>query len=306
MGTHPIFESDFDCLTEMSGVKIGARVTVPSKNVGVGTIAFIGETKFAKGEWIGLILDEKKGKNNGSIQGVEYFSCEPEFGMFVRPGLIELQGTPPSSTGTSRKSGITKPSGGLVKPTARTSIAGASDRRKSVKETSKAARSRSSSQNRSKVSSAKPSRDPSPKPTSVSPEKNLPETTNVETASKETPLSPVQENKPSPGGGIQNSFELTNQIKVLQREKEELAKEVKDWQERTESLVVKRRQDRENLKDAERSRIQLQQLEEFKGRIMEQHNDLKKELREERKRREDLADEFDAFREDMGEASETI
>merc|ERR1712223_2250070 len=170
----------------MSGVKIGARVTVPSKNVGVGTIAFIGETKFAKGEWIGLILDEKKGKNNGSIQGVEYFSCEPEFGMFVRPGLIELQGTPPSSTGTSRKSGITKPSGGLVKPTARTSIAGASDRRKSVK-----------------VTSAKPSRDPSPKPTSVSPEKNLPETTNVETASKETPLPPVQENKPSPGGGIQ-------------------------------------------------------------------------------------------------------
>ena len=39
---------------------------------------------------------------------------------------------------------------------------------------------------------------------------------------------------------------------------------------------------------------------------MDQHNLTKKELREERKRREDLAEEFDAFREDMGEASETI
>ena len=47
---------------EMSGIKIGARVTVPTKNVGEGTIAFIGETDFAKGEWIGIILDEKKGE----------------------------------------------------------------------------------------------------------------------------------------------------------------------------------------------------------------------------------------------------
>ena len=214
--------------------------------------------------------------------------------MFVRPGLIEIQGAPPAAAPAGRKSGIAKPpSGGLAKPTTRTSIAGA-DRRKSVKETPKAARSRSSSQNRSKVSSAKPSRDPSPKTTSsASPDQKGSPDTVTETASKETPLSPVQESKPIV---FQQSIELTNQIKVLQREKDELAKEVKDWQERTESLVVKRRQDRENLKDAERNRIQLQQLEEFKGRIMEQHNDLKKELREERKRREDLADEFDAFR----------
>ena len=89
----------------MSGIKIGARVTVPTKNVGEGTIAFIGETDFAKGEWIGIILDEKKGfffyksfqkllltflgKNNGSIQGKEYFSCEHEYGMFVRSSLIQ-------------------------------------------------------------------------------------------------------------------------------------------------------------------------------------------------------------------------
>ena len=95
-------------------------------------------------------------------------------------------------------------------------------------------------------------------------------------------------------------------MKQLQADKEDLARQVKDWQERTEALVVKRRADREALKDAERNRIQLQSLEEFKLRIMEQHADLKKELKEERKRREDLAEEFDTFREDMGEASETI
>ena len=53
----------------MSGIRIGARVTVPSKDVGKGTVAFIGETKFAKGAWVGIILDEKRGKNNGTIQG---------------------------------------------------------------------------------------------------------------------------------------------------------------------------------------------------------------------------------------------
>ena len=124
--------------------------------------------------------------------------------MFVRPGLIELQGTPPPPT-SSRKSGIAKPpSGGLVKPTTRTSIAGA-DRRKSVKETPKAARSRSSSQNRSKVSSAKPSRDPSPKAASTaSPDQKTSPENVTETASKETPLSPVQESKPIVSGGFSN------------------------------------------------------------------------------------------------------
>ena len=105
---------------------------------------------------------------------------------------------------------------------------------------------------------------------------------------------------------LKSSLDNTQVMRQLQADKEELARQVKDWQERTEALVVKRRADREALKDAERNRIQLQSLEEFKLRIMEQHAETKKELRDERKRREDLAEEFDMFREDMGEASETI
>ena len=120
------------------------------------------------------------------------------------------------------------------------------------------------------------------------------------------PMPDLIEEEKSSKPSLQASLENAANIKKLMKEKEELEKQVKDWQERTETIVNKRRQDREALKEAERARIQLQTLEEFKARIMDQHNDLKKELREERKRREDLAEEFDAFREDMGEASETI
>ena len=74
------------------GVEVGQRVSIPSKDVGNGTVAFVGETEFAKGVWIGIILDEQKGKNNGSIQGTTYFTCEPNYGMFVREQLV----APPS------------------------------------------------------------------------------------------------------------------------------------------------------------------------------------------------------------------
>lgn len=53
-------------------LKIGMRAEVTGKGV-PGTVAFIGKTQFAAGEWVGLILDESKGKNNGSVRGVQYF-----------------------------------------------------------------------------------------------------------------------------------------------------------------------------------------------------------------------------------------
>merc|ERR1739838_347041 len=116
-----------------------------TKNVGEGTIAFIGETTFAKGEWIGIILDEKKGKNNGSIQGKEYFSCEHEYGMFVRSSLIQLIGSARSSgAATPAKTRLTRKS--IAKPS----------------ESKATPRSRSSSQNRSKITSGRASRDQSP------------------------------------------------------------------------------------------------------------------------------------------------
>ncbi|CAH8557458.1 unnamed protein product [Heterobilharzia americana] len=70
-------------------LKIGYRVEVTGKDV-VGTVAFVGTTQFSAGKWVGVILDEPKGKNNGTVQGKRYFTCEENFGIFVRPSQLTL------------------------------------------------------------------------------------------------------------------------------------------------------------------------------------------------------------------------
>lgn len=43
-----------------------------------------------RGTWCGIELDEATGKNNGSIQGIRYFHCPPQCGIFVQLNKVEL------------------------------------------------------------------------------------------------------------------------------------------------------------------------------------------------------------------------
>lgn len=52
---------------------LGQRVKVVGKDV-KGSVAYVGYPTFATGKWIGVILDEPKGKNNGTIRGHAYFT----------------------------------------------------------------------------------------------------------------------------------------------------------------------------------------------------------------------------------------
>ena len=82
--------------------KIGDRVLVGNTNP--GAIAFIGETRFAKGEWAGIVLDEPVGKNNGSVQGVRYFECQAGHGIFTKlEKLTKINQIPNDDQGSSRR-----------------------------------------------------------------------------------------------------------------------------------------------------------------------------------------------------------
>ena len=65
---------------------LGAVVEIPA---GRGTVRFCGATSFSQGKWIGIELEEPIGKNDGSVQGVRYFTCKMPYGVFVRPSQVK-------------------------------------------------------------------------------------------------------------------------------------------------------------------------------------------------------------------------
>ncbi|XP_040406660.1 CAP-Gly domain-containing linker protein 4 isoform X3 [Cygnus olor] len=68
-------------------IQVGDRVLVVGQRT--GTVRFCGTTKFAPGFWCGIELDKPHGKNDGSVGGVQYFSCLPRYGIFAPPSRVQ-------------------------------------------------------------------------------------------------------------------------------------------------------------------------------------------------------------------------
>uniref|UniRef100_A0A8C4ZW00 CAP-Gly domain-containing protein n=1 Tax=Gadus morhua TaxID=8049 RepID=A0A8C4ZW00_GADMO len=66
--------------------QLGEKVWVNGNKA--GCVRFIGGTQFAPGQWAGIVLEESIGKNDGSVAGVRYFTCEDGQGIFTRPSKL--------------------------------------------------------------------------------------------------------------------------------------------------------------------------------------------------------------------------
>ncbi|KAI8876580.1 hypothetical protein K501DRAFT_261932 [Backusella circina FSU 941] len=56
----------------------------------MGTIKYIGPVEFANGTHVGIELESRLGKSDGSIDGVRYFRTDPQRGLFIKPGDFKI------------------------------------------------------------------------------------------------------------------------------------------------------------------------------------------------------------------------
>eukprot|EP01084_Bolivina_argentea_P314330 544445_1 len=70
-------------------VTVGDIVNIPKFDCH-GIIRYIGNAKFKPDTiWYGIQLETPNGKNNGSVKGIKYFTCEDKYGIFVKAEFIQ-------------------------------------------------------------------------------------------------------------------------------------------------------------------------------------------------------------------------
>lgn len=101
-------------------------------------IRFLGRTRFASGDWVGVELEDASGKNDGSVQGDRYFDCDVGHGMFLRDAVITRVLEQPQPKAATKSNGKAngqpaqpRPSSGTVNGLKRQSIVDANSKRQS-------------------------------------------------------------------------------------------------------------------------------------------------------------------------------
>ena len=68
-------------------LRVGDRVVVSGTKF--GTLKYLGKIHVAEGTWCGIQLDDPLGKNDGSVSGKRYFTCQQRYGLFSPLARVE-------------------------------------------------------------------------------------------------------------------------------------------------------------------------------------------------------------------------
>ncbi|XP_063371284.1 dynactin subunit 1 [Cydia amplana] len=289
-------------------LSLGQRVKVVGKDV-KGSVAYVGHPTFATGKWIGVILDEPKGKNNGTIRGHAYFTCDENYGVFVRQTQIQLldgEHNPMETSTTSVDEPRAPPAANrrLSSITVAQRSRPTTVRRKTApaaKGTLSMSSSRTSlaSSRQSLTSYASPTAERAASPDQAAKRASFVETGFVETLTQQyTPGQSMTSPAPTP--------HAEDRLANLQAQQEitQLKSEVEDLKEKLETLRVKRAEDRERLRELERVRLQLEQANEFKARIMESQAQLQRDLQRAKQEVREAQEALDTHNDETAELQE--
>ncbi|KAL6106015.1 dctn1 [Pungitius sinensis] len=280
-------------------VKVGSPVEVIGKGQR-GTVAYIGNTLFASGKWVGVILDEAKGKNDGTVQGKRYFTCEENRGIFVRQSQIQLVDDGADTTSPE---------------TPEAAAAGAKVPKREILETPKS----------TKLRGLKPKKTPAPRKTTArrpkqptrpaggkgaasgSASASAGEMSSSEPSTPaQTPLAaPVIPGLHSPGNAPPPPPSKED-VTMETQEEEALRGQVKDLEEKLETLKMKRTEDKAKLKELEKHKIQLEQLQEWKTKMQEQQAELQKHLKEAKREAKEAQEAKEHYMEEMSDTADAI
>ncbi|XP_062605399.1 LOW QUALITY PROTEIN: dynactin subunit 1-like [Saccostrea cucullata] len=312
-------------MADGKSVKVGTRVELTDKGL-VGSVAYVGTTLFSSGKWIGVVLDEEKGKNNGTVQGKTYFTCDPNHGIFVRQSQITIldegpgQKTPVStpasklpSTSSAKKSALRPPSYAGKSSENLAELSGTPKKAPSVpSDLSKIGTGSGLSTPKGRGSM---SRLPGPKSgRESSSRESTPSEENLAESQRGTPKGTQKKTDSIPDlSSMARSLDSSlltagPEMSSLQQqqEMEGLKAEIKDLNEKLDTLKIKRAEDKAKLKEFEKAKIQLQQLQEYKSKMQETQKDLQQQLQAAKKDAKDIQESFDRYKDEMSDLAETV
>ncbi|VDP10624.1 unnamed protein product [Soboliphyme baturini] len=278
-------------------------------------------TAFSPGKWIGVILDKPKGKNNGTVQGKEYFRCEENHGIFVRPSqVVVLDGSGSSSADSTSadRSKIPMKISALRKPRSYGKLLNKEDegheqhsmlRRPSksavslkltsssekLKESLVEVSGGSSSNENVSVRSTISSDVVSPVDTSGDLPKSFVSEKVAQLEARDIERTAAESGAWLPPSNMSESVEL-----------EYLRNEVRDLTSKLETLRIKRQEDKQKFVEFEKCKIQLQQLKEFKLKITESNAELQRQLQQAKKDAKEAMEAREQFQTEGPDVAEMI